>query len=125
MYFLHTLSHSVSSKCVAQMLGRDIESKLSPKTAWLRSYLGLTARQVVLALEASPEVLLSTIRHLEGRVRVVVMAVRIAECAKRSSCKMFLGNRAPSGVGGPAEPCTGTSDSPVVVRPPRRRTSLA
>lgn len=51
------------------MLGLNIESNLSPKTAWLQSYLGLSADGVASVLKSFPAVLALNVENLEGKVR--------------------------------------------------------
>lgn len=50
------------------MLGLT-EAKLSPKTAWLQSYLGLSPESVAGVMKAFPPVLILSIENLEGKVR--------------------------------------------------------
>lgn len=50
------------------MLVLNIESNLSPKTAWLQSYLSLSADAVAGVLKSFPTVLALNVENLEGKV---------------------------------------------------------
>lgn len=64
-----------------QMLGLNIESNLSSKTAWLQSYMGLSADGVARILMSYPNVLALNVENMEGKVRLVVLVLMIFPCA--------------------------------------------
>lgn len=67
---------------IFQMLGLNIESNLSPKTAWLQSYLGLSSDGVANVLKSFPAVLALNVENLEGKVRLgATVAGAFSPCA--------------------------------------------
>ena len=83
-----TTSLLLVSVFLFQMLGLNIESNLSPKTAWLQSYLGLSGGGVASVLKSFPAVLALNVENLEGKVRWVLHSCGRADGA--DGCPKFL-----------------------------------